>query len=196
MNPKAEKFFDAITLLREDLVEDAQNYVFRKKVRVWKKIGSLAACMALVASLGLLAALPKGCGSSGGTDMITNEAPPPAPAEMPPSSSEPSSDGTAGANTDTIPRPPEGEEQPEMGGPVRFSGQVLEVLEDELLVEPFDTLSGNPSMVHIPTAGMENLPEFYPGGVVMVTCRQFVFVYDAAVAVGVTELDLVEPETP
>ena len=64
MNQKAEKFFDAITLLREDLVEEAQNYVFRKKRSGWKTLGSLAACMALVASLGLLAAMPRGCGAA------------------------------------------------------------------------------------------------------------------------------------
>ena len=44
MNRKADKFFDAITLLPEDIVEEAQDYRFRKRPAVWRKIGSLAAC--------------------------------------------------------------------------------------------------------------------------------------------------------
>ena len=34
MRPKAEIFFDAITQLREDIVEEAQDYRFRKKQAV------------------------------------------------------------------------------------------------------------------------------------------------------------------
>lgn len=63
MNPKAEIFFDAITGLREDLVEDAQDYRFRRRSGAWKKFGSLAACLALIASLSLLS-LPRGCGGA------------------------------------------------------------------------------------------------------------------------------------
>lgn len=63
MNPKAEIFFDAITNLREDLVEEAQDYRFRRRSGAWKKFGSLAACLALIASLSLLA-MPRGCGGA------------------------------------------------------------------------------------------------------------------------------------
>lgn len=63
MNPKAEIFFDAITLLEEGLVEEAQDYRFRKKRTVWRNLGSLAACLMLIASISLLA-LPRGCGGS------------------------------------------------------------------------------------------------------------------------------------
>ena len=45
MNPKADVFFDAITHLREEIVEEAQDYRFRKETAVWKKLGSLAACL-------------------------------------------------------------------------------------------------------------------------------------------------------
>ena len=50
MNRKAEIFFDAITLLPEDMVEEAQVYTFRKSRTAWKKFGSLAACLMLVVS--------------------------------------------------------------------------------------------------------------------------------------------------
>ena len=36
MSRKSEKFFDAVTHLREDLIEEAQNYKFHKKTAVWK----------------------------------------------------------------------------------------------------------------------------------------------------------------
>ena len=44
MKEKAERLFDAITLLKEDLVEEAQDYRFRKRPAVWRRVGSLAAC--------------------------------------------------------------------------------------------------------------------------------------------------------
>ena len=64
MNRKGETFFDAITLLPEGMVEEAQDYVFRKSRTSWRKFASLAACMMLVVSLGLLAALPSPPASS------------------------------------------------------------------------------------------------------------------------------------
>ena len=73
MNRKAEIFFDAITLLPEDMIEEAQEYRFRKSRASWKRFASLAACLMLVASLSLLAALPKGCGGGApGPDFNTS----------------------------------------------------------------------------------------------------------------------------
>ena len=65
MSQKSEKFFDAITHIREDLIEEAQNHKFRKKTAAWKKFGSLAASIVLIVSIGFLAAVPRGCGSGG-----------------------------------------------------------------------------------------------------------------------------------
>ncbi len=201
MNPKAEKFFDAITRLREDLVEEAQDHVFRRKRSGWGKFGSLAACMMLVVSLGILAAMPKGCGGGAPSSNNMNLSGAPAtPAEMPPgvNGNAPSGDGnTSSGSSDTAPKPdPSGEVPPAEAEQLFFSGQVLEVLEDGLLVEPFDDLRGSPARVRVPTAGLEDLPEFYPGGVVMVTCRQLVQENGEAAAEGVTALDLVEPDAP
>ena len=82
MKEKAERLFDAITLLKEDLVEEAQNYRFRKRPAVWRRVGSLAACLVLLASLSLLA-LPRGCGSSGGNSSPMDSADSCAPGEAP-----------------------------------------------------------------------------------------------------------------
>lgn len=199
MNRKAEIFFDAITLLREDLVEEAQNYVFRRKNHVWRRFGSLAACAVLVVSLGMVAILPRGCGASSGSgsDMSANGSSS-APAQTAPDVDAPSGDSAPsdGGDMNAAPPPPAPAEEPEAvpgDGLVRFSGHVLEILEDGLLVAPFDSLPETPALVRVPTAGLEDLPEFYLGGVVQVTCRGFILEDGAAIAEGVTALDLVEP---
>lgn len=197
MNRKAEKFFDAITHLREDLVEEAQDYVFRGKRTGWRRFGSLAACAVLVVSLGMLAALPRGCGSSG-NGVSADSCAPMAPAEAPSDTNDGTS-GTpsSGGDTNTAPsleptpadEPPSSEEAEQL----RFFGQVLEVREDGLLAEPLDGFPADVERVWIPTAGLENLPEFYPGGVVDVSCGSISREGDGAVAGDVTAVWLVEP---
>ena len=195
MNRQAEKFFDAITLLREDLVEEAQNYVFQKKRSGWKKFGSLAACVMLVLSLGMLTILPKGCGA-GGSDSSGNTSG--APMEAPPASNEvppPSGSSDAGNSSDSAPRPPVGNNEPGQGsGPgspaeVRFMGQVSEILEEGLLIEPFNDYLAVAGALYVPTEGLEDLPEFYPGAVVEVVCGEVT----GGTAEGVTEVWLLEP---
>ena len=48
MSQKAEILFDAITGIREDLVEEAQRHVFCRRAR-WRRYGGLAACLVLYA---------------------------------------------------------------------------------------------------------------------------------------------------
>lgn len=206
MSRKAEVFFDAITLLREDLVEEAQNYVFRKRRSAWRKFGSLAACMALVASLGMLAALPRGCGASApnssGGDM--NSSTPEAPAEIPPAANEdvPSGDSSPWEDgTDGAPRPPEGEGEPDFGlgdSQVQFNAQVLEASEDGLLAEllPEEGRLFGMDRVRIGTAGLDGLPDLRPGDVISVSCGTLFMEDGEAVAEDVTELWLVEPAGP
>ena len=53
----AEKLFDAITEVREDLVEEALDYRFQAKKAVpWQRYAKWAACLALVVCIGYLAA--------------------------------------------------------------------------------------------------------------------------------------------
>ena len=169
MNRKAETFFDAITLLREDLVEEAQNYVFRRKRSAWKTFGSLAACIALVASLGMLAILPRGCGAGGAdsssSGSMNNSSAPPASCDSP---GAVPSDGTG---TDTpYGNIGTGDSQSTEAGQILFTAQVLEVLDGELLVEPLDAFQADADTICVPLDGLEGLPEFYPGAVVQVRC--------------------------
>ena len=53
----AEKLFDAITEVREELIDEALDYRFvRKKAIHWQRYAALAACLALVVCIGYLAA--------------------------------------------------------------------------------------------------------------------------------------------
>ena len=134
MNRKAEIFFDAITLLPEDMIEEAQEYRFRKNRTSWKRFASLAACLMLVASLSLLAALPKGCcGGAPAPDF--NTSPSGSSGDSAPPRAEATPDGApqdAPASSETVPD----------GGveTARFTARVLEVKEDgaALLVEPLE----------------------------------------------------------
>ena len=199
MSRKAETFFDAVTLLREDLVEEAQDYVFRRRRAGWRKFGSLAACLVLVVSLGMLAALPRGCGGAAPSfDGNTASA----PEEMPPGNSTgaPSGEGNpepgdGDMNTAPPPESPDTAPPPQAEG-LRFSAQVVEVLEDGLLVEPFDSAPADLGLVRVPTAGLGGLPEFYPGGVVMIRCGSITREGGEAVAEGVVQVELVELDSP
>jgi len=184
MNRKVELIFDAITHLREDLVEEAQNYAFRKKGAVWRKYAGLAACVALVASIGLLAVLPKGCGGAAG-----DSGAPIAPGE-PPSSAD-----TDVPSGDSAPAPSDEEPSSEAGQLV-FRARVIAVLEDGLLVEPYDGLPADVERVRVSTAGLEDLPEFYPGGTVTVFCGSVSQGEGGAVAEDVTAVWLTEPGRP
>lgn len=140
MSPKAEIFFDAITLLPEDIVEEAQDYRFRKSVSGWKTVGSLAACIMLILSVSLLTIVPRGCGASGGS---SNASPPAsadtaAPADEPSgSTSDPSTPEIAPDNGGGFAEIP-AEDGYGQVGTVRFRAVVLEVNDDSILVEPLE----------------------------------------------------------
>ena len=162
MNRRAEIFFDAVTLLREDLVEEAQDYHFRKKQSVWKKIGGLAACLCLIASLSLLM-LPRGCGGSAPPQagMNSSGAPPQA------------ADSCAPADTpisgEPMPEPEAPAGHPENGyGQVvsdQFTATVIEVGDNFLVIEILE--SGN-DQVAVSTADLE-MPELRAGDLIRVS---------------------------
>ena len=205
MNRKAEKFFDAITLLREDLVEEAQTYVFRRKRSAWKTFGSLAACIALVASLGILTILPRGCGASvdsSSSGSMNNNSAPPASSDSAAPSPDANGDYNYGdGNPGTAPSDSTGEAPPDigMGDAAQFNARVLEILEDELLVEllPDEGLMMGASRVHILTAGLDGLPALQPGDVVAVSCETLYLVNGEVIAEAAgTEVQLLEPDGP
>ena len=200
MSKKTEKFFDAITLLREDLVEEAQSYVFRKRRSGWKTFGSLAACMALVVSLGVLAAMPRGCGAASKNNDSSAPMTPAASENTGASGGGEYGDGLLGGSAAPASEPSsEAPTDIEMGGPARFNAQVLEILEDEVLVELLseEALLMGASRVRIPTAGLEDLPALRPGDAVVVSCETFSLVNGEIIAEATgTEVRLIEPESP
>lgn len=167
MNPKAEIFFDAITLLEEDLVEEAQDYRFRKKRTVWKNLGSLAACLMLIASISLLM-LPRGCGGSA-PKMNNSSAPPStdssAPAETPdlnaPASSEPAAPEPSEAPSGA---PENGYGQIETE---QFTAVVLSIDSDTILLGSLEGADED-YQVKAQIGGLE-LPELAEGDTVRVT---------------------------
>jgi len=73
---KAEKLFEAITDVRDDLVEDALDHRFVRRPPLWQRYGGLVACLAIV--LGALTlfrmGLLQGMGGMNGSDSAKNEA--------------------------------------------------------------------------------------------------------------------------
>ncbi len=169
----AEKLFDAITGVEEGLIDEALDYRFRKKAAGWRRFGTLAAALALAASLSLFTLFTlgsiRGCGSKGGNGA------PPASADTAPQDAAAGESGGAefGSSTDsdtcapTAPQTPEGEP---VEGVSRFTAVVAEVHETYLLltVEEGDGFSAGES-ASIPTGALENLPALVPGDRVSVT---------------------------
>lgn len=165
MNRKAEIFFDAITLLPEDMIEEAQEYRFRKNRTSWKRFASLAACLMLVASLSLLAALPKGCGG-GAPAPDFNTSPSGSSGDSAPPRAEATPDGApqdAPASSETVPD----------GGveTARFTARVLEVREDgaALLVEPLEGEAERGSADRIVVTVNGEVPPLAAGDLVRIT---------------------------
>lgn len=165
MKAKTDIFFDAITLLPEDIVEEAQEHRFRKRPPVWKKLGSLAACLVLIASVSLLM-LPRGCGGSGAAPDLNGSAPPLlstdncAPSEAP-ADSEVSGDTAPEPESPDAPagQPGDGQDRP---GEHQLIAVVLEIHEDSLLVE------SEGEQLTVSTAGL-TLPELTEGDTVRIT---------------------------
>lgn len=185
MNPKAEIFFDAITLLEEDLVEEAQDYRFRKKRTVWKKLGSLAACLMLIASISLLA-LPRGCGGSA-PKMNNSSAPAEAPDQNAPVSGEPAAPAPADAPSDA---PEDGYEQTET---VQFTAVVLEIEDNSILVEPLEgeRIRRSYDQIVVVTRNLE-LPELAVGDEIRVAYNGWVAESDPPVIIGASAIELLE----
>lgn len=180
MRDKAEIFFDAITLLPEDIVEEAQEYRFRKKQAGWKKVGSLAACLALIASISLLA-LPRGCGAAApGADM----------------NSAVSTDSCAPADSEPMPEPGAAPGAPEAGydyglaETAQFSAVVLEIDGGSLLVEPLEgeQIRSSHDRIAVYTGALA-LPELAAGDEVRIVYDGQIQTGDPAGITGVTAVE-------
>lgn len=195
---KAEIFFDAITNIREELIEEAQNHRFRRRVR-WERYAGWAACLALVVCVGWFGlTLARGgmggsgadsgfsasSGSSAGGEVSGDTAPPP-------QSPEGSSGGTAvPGDVPELGGTPEGEDDWDV-----FTATVLEVHEDYILVQPQEdeVQRLGADRVTVTTKGLENLPELEAGSLVEITWNAFIFDTYPLQLGTVYSIELIEP---
>ena len=159
---KAEILFDAITAVREDLIEAAQNYVFHKKPSAWRRYAALAACLVVVVGLGFGAVRLGLLGGMGGSGSNTSGA---ADGAVPESSGETTSD-TAGGDTagDTG-------DTGDAAAETTFHAAVLEVHDGWLLVEPLEgeDILSSADRVMVSLAGVEEVPDLEAGEEIAVT---------------------------
>ena len=130
MRPE-EKLFDAVTGIDEELVDSAQNYVFRKQTQPWQRVASLAACLLVMVSIGYGILL---MGGVGGSDSASNGSA--ADNSATGDSAAPEDGGLSGGADDQ--ESAEAGGQQSAGEPVTFTATVLEVREGSLLVAPVE----------------------------------------------------------
>ena len=157
---KAEILFDAITAVREDLIEAAQNYVFHKKPSSWRRYAALAACLVVVAGLGFGALR---LGLLGGMGSNTTGA---ADGAAPESSGETTSDTAGGDDTGDA-----GDTGDTGAAETTFHATVLEVHDGWLLVEPLEgeDILASADRFMVSLAGVEEIPDLEAGDEVAVT---------------------------
>lgn len=160
MNPKAEKFFDAITLLPEDIVDEAQDYAFRRRVP-WQKYAGLAACLAVLLFAGWFGLQHLAMGGSGASSDNAAPADTAAPQDSPEISAPPTYGDT---NDGTI----TGEPQEPEGGVIteELTAIVLEVRENDIVVTPVEFDSNYE--IEVATTGLD-VPELKKGDQVVIT---------------------------
>lgn len=181
---KAEIFYDAITGIREQIVEEAQDYRFARRSLPWRRYAGWAACLALVVCLGYLAA-HMGMGGSSSDSASSNSSPSPGDYNMD-SSTDNSGDETAAAPEDTD------------GGSAlereTFTATVLEVHDTYLLVEPAEgaAIRASADRVIVPIGDLAEPPAAAAGDTVAITYAGDVEeTYPARIA-GVEEVSPVE----
>lgn len=157
MRPE-EKLFDAVTGIDEELVDSTQAYTFRKQVRPWQRVASLAACLLIIASIGfgiVQMGHLGGAGSDSAADSSTTG-----------NSSAPENGSTGGSGvTDG------GDDTGDQGAAAEtttFTATVLEVGDGYLLVEPVagDPLLATADRIQVSTGNVD-LPDGVEEGVVV-----------------------------
>ena len=142
----ADVFFDAITQIREELVEEAQQYVFRRRISWRQYAGAAAACLALALGLSLLirSGGVGGMGGSSGSD----------------------SGGGVEDSCDIAPEPSE-----PLPSERSFTANVLEILDGgSLLVvpQPGSGVWSVADRVTVPVGDLTELPDVQPGDRILV----------------------------
>lgn len=172
---KAEVFFDAITGIREDLIEEALDYRFQKRAAAWQRYLRNAACLALVVLVGFGAVRFGLFGGFGGSDGATND--------MACDSTTTAPESAGQNDTAEAPQQPDtsipGESGSDSGpghGVSRFTGTVLEIRETWILVEPSpgESILASADRFMVSTADVENLPELKAGDEIAVIFDGFI----------------------
>lgn len=170
---KAEIFYDAMTGIRESIVEEVQDYRFRRRSIPWRRYAGLAACLALVVCIGYFAARAGVGGSDGASGNSSGNA-----GVLPGESENAPSSG--GSDNGAVPPGADGAgqdgEAPAEGEDYRMAATVLEVHETYLLVEPVE---GDPALASadrfaVSVADVEDLPELKEGDRIAVTYDGFI----------------------
>ena len=157
MRPE-EKLFDAVTGIDEELVDSAQNYVFRKQTQPWQRVASLAACLLVMVSIGYGILL---MGGVGGSDSASNSS----TGDTAPVNG--SAGGNAGISGDIDDSADDGDQE-EAAETVTFIATVLEMGDGYLLVEPVeeDPMLATADWIQVPT-GDVTLPDGVTEGTVV-----------------------------
>ena len=179
MRPE-EKLFDAVTGIDEELVDSAQNYVFRKQTQPWQRVASLAACLLVMVSIGYGILL---MGGVGGSDSASNSS----TGDTAPENG--SAGGNAGISGD-IDHSADAGDQEGAAETVTFTATVLEMGDGYLLVEPVegDAMLATADRILVDTGGADLPDGVAEGAVVEITFDGMVRESYPAQISGVTEI--------
>lgn len=179
MRPE-EKLFDAVTGIDEELVDSAQNYVFRKQTQPWQRVASLAACLLVMVSIGYGILL---MGGVGGSDSASNSS----TGDTAPENG--SAGGNAGISGD-IDDSADAGDQEGAAETVTFTATVLEMGDGYLLVEPVegDAMLATADRILVDTGGADLPDGVAEGAVVEITFDGMVRESYPAQISGVTEI--------
>ncbi len=184
----AEKLFDAVTEIRDDLIEEAQSHVFPKHKRTipYRRLAAMAACLAVV--LGLTAAIRSGVfymGSPSSDGVDSNGAGW--------TGGDSGSNWTGGDNENAS----TGESSPpEDAEAITFTAVVAEVHDAYLVVEPpegEELLLSTANRIEVPTGDLEELPALQVGDTVEITCTGEVMETYPARLTEVLSIEVLEP---
>ena len=204
---KAEVFFDAITSIKEELVDAALDHRFRKKTAHWRRYVSMAACLALAATVGFAAlrmGVLRGMGGSSknaAADTAFNSTVSSTTASSSASGAAPGAADKGGPQESIMedsaaetPSCTEKEEQREE--PAFFAAAVLEVSDAWILVEPLEgeEILASADRFLVSTAGVEELPKLSRGDEITVFFTGFIReAYPAQIDAVAVELLRQEP---
>jgi len=166
---KAEVFFDAITNLKEELIDAALDYRFTRKQIHWQRYVGIAACLALVITVGFGAirlGIIGGMGGSSNNSASMDTAAPESSANTSATTDSGSASGSTVEDSDAT-------QSVEMH---TFGAIVLEISEKYLLVEPLagESILASADRIVVSVSTVESLPNLTVGDQVVITYDGFI----------------------